>query len=53
MSYPVDANLVPQELYLGSTVMMDPMSLLDYSGVDGTRNVFIVVEGDMAEEAKK
>ncbi|CAN0361095.1 unnamed protein product, partial [Laminaria digitata] len=42
-----------QELYLGSTLMMDPMSLLDYPGVDGTGDVFIVVEGDMAEEAKK
>lgn len=33
--------------------MMDPMSLLDYPGVDGTGEVFIVVQGDMAEEAKK
>lgn len=53
MSYPVDTNIVPQELYLGSTLMMDPMSLLDYPGVDGAGDVFIVVEGDMAEEAKK
>lgn len=33
--------------------MMDPMSLLDYPGVDGTRDVVVVVEGQMSEEAKK
>lgn len=32
---------------------MDPMTLLDYPQVDGTGEVFIVVEGKMSEEAKK
>lgn len=37
-----------QELYLGSTLMMDPMSLLDYPQVEcGTGEVLIAVEGDM------
>lgn len=42
-----------QEMYLGSVLMMDPMSLLDYPECDGTGEVLIVVEGDMSEEAKK
>lgn len=37
-----------QELYLGSTLMVDPMSLLDYPQVEsGTGEVLIAVEGDM------
>lgn len=33
--------------------MMDPLSLLDYPGVDGTGDVFVVVEGEMSVKAKK
>lgn len=32
---------------------MDPMSLLDYPEVDGTRDVVVVVQGEMSAEAKK
>ncbi|CAM9666399.1 unnamed protein product [Scytosiphon promiscuus] len=42
-----------QELHLGSIVMMDPMSLLDYSEIDGEKDILIVVEGEMCEESKK
>ena len=42
-----------QELYLGSTLMMDPMSLLDYPEIDGTGDVFIAVEGEIIGKAKK
>lgn len=42
-----------QELYLGSVLMMDPMSLLDYPEVESGRDVLIVVEGEMGEESKK
>lgn len=42
-----------QELYLDSKLMMDPTSLLDYPQVDGAREFFISVEGDMIEEGKK
>ncbi|CAM9207345.1 unnamed protein product [Ectocarpus sp. 13 AM-2016] len=42
-----------QELYLGSVLMMDPMTLLDYPEVDGAGDVLIVVEGEMNEDTKK
>eukprot|EP00903_Cladosiphon_okamuranus_P015689 g14486.t1 len=42
-----------QELYLGSELMMDPMSLLDYPEVDSGGDILIVVEGEMSEETKK
>lgn len=42
-----------QELYLGSVLLMDPMSLLDYPEIDSGGDVLIVVEGEMSEETKK
>ncbi|CAM9578784.1 unnamed protein product [Pylaiella littoralis] len=42
-----------QDMYLGSVLMMDPMSLLDYPEFDGIGEVLIVVEGDMSEKTKK
>eukprot|EP00752_Nemacystus_decipiens_P010804 g9610.t1 len=42
-----------QELYLGSVLMMDPMSLLDYPEISSGGDVLIVVEGEMSEETKK
>ncbi|CAM9193124.1 unnamed protein product [Hapterophycus canaliculatus] len=42
-----------QQLFLGSILMMDPMSLLDYPAIDGKRDVLIVVEGEMCEESRK
>lgn len=53
MSKHCPACIALQELYLGSVLMMDPMSLLDYPEVDGTGDVLIVVEGEMDEETKK
>ena len=42
-----------QELYLGSVLMMDPMSLLDYPEVDGSEEILIAIVGEMSEETKK
>eukprot|EP00953_Heterococcus_sp_UTEX-ZZ885_P037637 19328-Heterococcus_DN1.PRE.1 len=43
-----------QELYLDSTQrMMDPLSLLDYPSINPKEDVYILVEGDMGDEAKK
>lgn len=51
------ANTMPlrflQELYLGSVLMMDPMSLLDYPEVDGSEEILIAIVGEMSEETKK
>lgn len=51
--YRHDATRFLQELYLGSVLMMDPMSLLDYPEVDGSEDVLISVIGEMSEESKK
>lgn len=53
MSKHCPSCIVLQELYLGSVLMMDPMTLLDYPEVDGAGDVLIVVEGEMNEETKK
>lgn len=47
------APILNQDLYLGSKLMMDPLSLLDYPEADGLGNVLITVEGEMSAGAKK
>lgn len=42
-----------QDLYLGSTLMMDPLCLLDYPEVEDAADVLIVVQGQMGVNAKK
>eukprot|EP00611_Tribonema_gayanum_P014818 TRINITY_DN26311_c0_g1_i1.p1 TRINITY_DN26311_c0_g1~~TRINITY_DN26311_c0_g1_i1.p1 ORF type:complete len:162 (+),score=38.10 TRINITY_DN26311_c0_g1_i1:77-562(+) len=42
-----------QELYLGTTAMMDPMTLLDYPDINERDGAYIIVEGEMGAEAKK
>jgi hypothetical protein len=33
--------------------MMDPLSLLDFPSINPKEDVYILVEGDMGDEAKK
>ncbi|CAM9116019.1 unnamed protein product [Choristocarpus tenellus] len=42
-----------QTLYLGSRQMLDPLTLLDYKEINPKEEVYIFVEGNMSEEAKK
>ncbi|CAM9265417.1 unnamed protein product [Heterosigma akashiwo] len=48
-----DIPMGQQELLLNGKVLMDPMSLLDYSEINPNEEVFISVQGELGEESKK
>eukprot|EP00636_Phaeomonas_parva_P016037 CAMPEP_0118855604 /NCGR_PEP_ID=MMETSP1163-20130328/3347_1 /TAXON_ID=124430 /ORGANISM="Phaeomonas parva, Strain CCMP2877" /LENGTH=157 /DNA_ID=CAMNT_0006788521 /DNA_START=303 /DNA_END=776 /DNA_ORIENTATION=+ len=48
-----DIGMERQSLYLNGELMLDPLSLLDFPHLDPHEEVYVVVEGEMGDAARK
>ena len=45
--------MATQQLFIGETLLLDPLSLLDYPQINPSEDTYVRVEGEMADDAKK